>query len=154
MSMDEDCLGIDLDGLAVQDDGNDWLLTDGTSRMMLFEDHEEAEQAKAIIEHYGMTRRCFVGRPDPSMEYFLVDGEAPEGSMADEDCVSFDPDALEIRPEGEQWVLADGDHWLETFPSADEAAEARQIIRRYEFDRLCFVGRPDSSMEYWRRASR
>lgn len=150
---DKDCVGIDPNEVEVQDDEDDWLLTDGNSRLLVFENQDEAVRARDVIQHYSMTRQCFVGRPDSSMEYFLVGDRAPIGSMPGEDCISFDPDALEIRDEGDQWLLTDGRSRIKVFPNEAEAVQARRTIRRYGFDNQCFVGRPDSSMTYWRRSS-
>jgi hypothetical protein len=41
----------------------------------------EAMQSLNVIKHYGMNIQCFVGRPNPPMEFYLVDGESPEGAM-------------------------------------------------------------------------
>lgn len=137
----------------IEQEGSQWLLTDGRSRMKLFEDRDEAERTVEIIQHYGMNDQCFIGRPDSSLEYWLVDGRAPTGSMPGEDCVGFDPTNLEVRQRSSDlWLLVDGDHSLYSFPNEAEAQQARTIIQEHQFDRACFVGRPDASMTYLRRS--
>lgn len=149
----EDCISFDPDTLTIEQEGSQWLLTDGRSRMKLFEDRDEAERAVEIIQHYGMNDQCFIGRPDSSLEYWLVDGRAPTGSMPGEDCVGFDPTNLEVRQRSSDlWLLVDGDHSLYSFPNEAEAQQARTIIQEHQFDRACFVGRPDASMTYLRRS--
>ena len=70
-----------------------WLLDFGTSQA-------EAQQALEVIKAYRFNGQCFVGRPQPSMEFYLVDGQAPEGSLAGEDAIDFDPAQLEVRQIG------------------------------------------------------
>lgn len=150
--IDQDCLGFDPTDLDVRSDNSDrWLLTDGRSRMKIFEDPTEAVRTMKIIQYYGMDSHCFVGRPNASLEYWLVDGQAPTGPMAGEDCVSFDPSNLSVRTSGNQWLLVDGNHSLFAFPNEAEAEQARNIIQKHGFTKSCFVGRPDPSMTYLRK---
>lgn len=65
----EDCLRHDLDALALRREGTRYLMTDGRSRMVMFDGREEAETALATIRHHGFTHICYVGRPDPSFVY-------------------------------------------------------------------------------------
>lgn len=150
--IDQDCLSFDPTDLSIRpDSSNRWLLTDGRSRMKVFENLTEAIRALTTIRYYGMNSHCFVGRPNASLEYWLVDGHAPTGSMAGEDCVSFDPSNLTVESRGGQWLLLDGNHSLFAFPNENEAEQARSIIRHHGFTKSCFVGRPDPSMTYLRK---
>jgi len=99
-----------------------------------------------------MDSSCFVGRPDPSFRYLLVNGNAPQGSMPGEDCVSFNPNTIEVKNIGGRWKIVDGSHWI--FDFGDKESEARTaltIIRKYGFTRSCFVGRPNPSFNYLRK---
>ena len=69
----EDCLRYDLDALKVKPDGENWLMTDGRSRMLLFSDVGNAHRALALVKYYGFTHQCFVGRPDPDFVYWRKD---------------------------------------------------------------------------------
>ncbi|MFW5973094.1 MAG: hypothetical protein ACOCTG_03805, partial [Bacteroidota bacterium] len=149
--LDEDCLPFEPENVRIRRDGDQWLLTNGRSRMKLFSNLPEARLALSIIRHYRLDRHCFVGRPDPSMEYFLVDREAPEGAISGEDCIGFDASNLEVREANGRWTLAEGDHLIMGFPEAAEAEQAIAVIRKYGFDRTCYVGRPGPSMVYLRR---
>ena len=122
-----------------------WLLDFGSSR-------GEADQALRIIKHYGFNMQCFVGRPDPSMEFYLVNGQAPQGSFPGEDCIGFNLANLEVRQVSGRWKVVDGNNWLLDFGSVQaEARQALSYILRYGFRFLCFVGRPGPSLTYFRR---
>ena len=67
---------------------------------------EEARRALRIIKHYRMSSQCFVGRPHPSMEYYLDKrGEAPEGPMDGEDCIIFNLANLEVLDIQGRWKI-------------------------------------------------
>ena len=111
----------------------------------------EARKALKIIQHYKMNRQCFVGRPDASMEYYLVDGKAPTGSLPGEDCIGFNPDKIRVRRINNRWKIVEGSHWIMDFESSEaEARLAYEIIKKYGFRFICFVGRPDPSMTYFK----
>ena len=147
----EDCLGFAPNRLEVRRDNNGWLLTDGRSRMKVFDNRNEAIRTLNTIKHYGMNKHCFIGRPDPSMEYWLVGNNAPSGPMPQEDCIAFNPANLRIRKEGNQWLMTDGRSRMRMFPNRQEAEQALDIIRQYGFNRTCYIGRPDPSMTYFRK---
>ncbi|MGP1387954.1 MAG: trypsin-like serine peptidase [Thainema sp.] len=122
-----------------------WLLDFGSQR-------NEAEQALKIIQHYGMNSQCFVGRPHPSMEFYLVKGQAPEGAFPGEDALPFKPQNLLVERVQGRWKITEGNHWLMDFDQQeDEARQALSYILRYGFRYICFVGRPAPSMTYFRK---
>jgi hypothetical protein len=125
--------------------GNMWLLDFGSSR-------SEAMQALNVIQHYGMNIQCFVGRPNPTMEFYLVDGESPERAMDGENSISFDPGNVEVQYIRGRWKVVDGDNWIMDFDQAEsEARQALSYILYYGFGFICFIGHPDSSMTYFRK---
>ena len=124
---------------------NMWLLDFGASST-------EARQALKVIKFYRMNSQCFVGRPQPSMEFYLVNGQAPQGAMAGEDAIPFDPQNIEVQQVRGRWKIVEGNHWIMDFDQAeDEARQAWSYILRYGFRFICFVGRPDPSMTYFRK---
>jgi hypothetical protein len=67
-----------------------------------------------------------------------------------EDCVTFDPKSAQAAQVQGRWKLIDGSHWILDFGSNQaEAQRADQIVKHYDFSKLCFVGRPDPSFTYW-----
>ena len=70
-SFSEDCIIVDPTNLTLEEiSGGRWRLSSGSSALIVADEKDDAEAAKAIIEHYGFTRNCFVGRPDPAMTYW------------------------------------------------------------------------------------
>lgn len=65
----EDCISFNPATLSIRQEGTRFLLTDGHSRMFMFPNRAEAEAAVAMIRKYGFTKTCYVGRPDPSLQY-------------------------------------------------------------------------------------
>jgi hypothetical protein len=109
----------------------------------------EAQRAVEIINHYQLAELCFVGRPrcgDVSpMMYWLTDaGGAPSGNLPGEDCLPFEGSNLAVVEIGGRWKVVEGTHWLLDFgPGEGNAVAALHVIRKYGFDQICFVGRPD-----------
>lgn len=122
-----------------------WLLDFGFSKA-------DADEALKVIKHYNLNTQCFVGRPDPSMEFYLVDGQAPSGAMDGEDAISFDPANIQAMYVNGRWKIVDGNHWIMDFDQSEaEARQAVSYILRYGFRSICFVGRPGPAMTYFRR---
>jgi hypothetical protein len=152
-SVEEDCITFNPSTVTVKNLDGRWTIVDGNHLMFNFgPNRTEALQALRIIKHYRMNSSCFVGRPDPSFQYLLVNGRAPQGNMPGEDCVSFNPNSIEVRNIGGSWKIVDGSHWVFDFGSKeDEARKAFAIIKKHGFTRSCFVGRPDPSFQYLKK---
>jgi hypothetical protein len=149
----EDCVSFNPDRAEVKHINGRWKIVDGSHWIFDFGNKEsEARQSLSIIKHYRMNQSCFVGRPDPSFSYLLVSGSAPFGAFAGEDCVSFNPDTAEVKNIGGRWKIVDGTHWMFDFGGKEsEARQALAIIKKYGFNKSCFVGRPDPSFKYLRK---
>lgn len=134
-------------------EGNHWMLDTGSSQW-------EAQRAVEIINHYGLASLCFVGRPrcggvSPMMYWLTDSGGAPSGTLPGEDCLGFDRSNLAVVEIGGRWKVVEGTHWLLDFgPGQGNAIAALHFIRKHRFDEICFVGRPDPSMTYFKTAGR
>ncbi|MCW8172160.1 hypothetical protein D8S78_04060 [Natrialba swarupiae] len=153
-SFSEDCIGVDPSNVQIDEiSGNRWRVSSGRAGLLVFDEKENAENATEIIEHYGFTSICFVGRPDPSMTYWLTDGDAPSapGSVdGGEDCINVDPSNIQIdEVSGNRWRISSGRAGLLVFDEKENAENAAEVIEHYGFTSICFVGRPDPSMTYW-----
>ena len=76
----------------------------------------------------------------------------PKPTPTPEDCISFNSANIEVKQIQGRWKIVEGTHWIMDF--ADNENEARQafdIIKKYYFDNICFVGRSDPSMTYFRK---
>jgi hypothetical protein len=131
-------------------DGNHWMIDTGSIKA-------EADRVLEIIKHYKLATLCFVGRPRcgdvQPMMYWLTDANAgPSGTLAGEDCIPFDPDHLAVVEVGGRWKVVEGAHWLLDFgPGHGNAVAALHFILKYQFNEMCFIGRPDPSMTYFKR---
>lgn len=152
-TLQEDCLSFNPATTTVKEVNGRWTIVDGNHLMFSFGDKKaEALNALKVIKFYRLDQSCFVGRPDPSFRYLLVDGKAPSGSMPGEDSVGFNPNTIEVRNIDGRWKIVDGSHWLFDFDDKEsEARAAFALIKKYGFTRSCFIGRPDPSFTYLRK---
>jgi len=148
----EDCISFNPQNVEVRQINGTWKIVEGNMWMLDFGGNElQARGALAVIKYYKMNSQCFVGRPDPSMQYYLVNGRSPVGSFRGEDCTSFDPTKIQVTNIGGRWKIVDGSHWILDFASSEaEARTAFSIIQKYGFNRMCFIGRPNPPMTYFR----
>lgn len=149
----EDCVPFDTDRIRVDFANGSWKIVEGRHWLMDFGSNERgAHQARRIIRRYGLDKHCFVGRPRPSMMYFLAGREIPAGPLRREDCVAFNPGRIDVRFVDGRWKIVEGRHWIMDFGRhEDEARDAFHVIRRYGATHQCFVGRPNAPMKYLRR---
>jgi hypothetical protein len=148
-----DCIGLSPQNVAIQQIQNRWKVVDGSNWLLDYgSDKAGAERARDAIRHYGLTKECFIGRPNPSMTYWLVGTQPPSGALIGEDCIPFTPSRLVIANIMGRWFLLEGKMSLLAFDfSQVEAKGALSVIQRYDFRYQCFVGRPNAQMTYWRR---
>jgi len=148
----EDCVGFNpATAHAAQVEGR-WKLVDGNHWILDFENKQaEAQRAEQVVKHYQFNKQCFVGRPEPSLTYWLITDHAGAGALAGEDCVTFNPNTIEAKLDGGQWKMVDGTHLMFSFPNQAEALKAVDIVKHYGFNHSCFVGRPGPSMSYQRK---
>lgn len=148
----EDCIPVRTSTVKAVPEGSRFLITDGVSRMFMAPNDAEAKKIVKVFHHYGINQSCFVGRPGASFFYLNKDGNAPVGAMQGEDCISFNPNTIEVKEIGGRWKIVDGNHWMFDFDTKeDEARKAFCIIKKYGFTKSCYVGRPGPSLEYLRK---
>ncbi len=134
-----------------------WKLADGSHWIIDFDqNHQNVERAEKVVKHYKLHFVGFVGRPacadHKPMMYWLAQGhKAPQGAMPNEDAIAFNPATVAVRKIGERWKVADGLNWLLDFgPAEGLAKQALYVIKKYGFSYICFVGRPNPPMMYFR----
>lgn len=70
-------------------------------------------------------------------------------AVVTEDCISFDQKRVRVINVSGNWKLAEDSQWLFDFgQSQAEAKQALGIIRQYQMDSVCYVGRPQPSLTY------
>lgn len=147
----EDCVGFNYSNVRVVSKSGKWLVVDGNHSLFAAPNRTEARKIASIIQHYRLSKSCFVGRPDPSFTYLLRGNSAPTGAMSGEDCISFNPANLTIRKEGTQYLMTDGRSRMFMFPNKTEAELALATIQKYGFNKTCYVGRPGPALQYMRK---
>jgi hypothetical protein len=66
----EDCLAFNPGAIRIEAlSGGQYRMVSGSQAMFVFPSMLEAGNALSAIRKYGFTRSCFVGRPDPSLQY-------------------------------------------------------------------------------------
>jgi hypothetical protein len=150
----EDCISFNPGGVSVEEKNGSWKLVQGSMWMLdAGPNQAEMDRAKTIVQHYGLNKQCFVGRPDASLAYWLVGDASPSGALPGEDCVGINPNNLTIKNSGggRFTIVSNDNHAAFSAPSETEAQNVIDVIKYYGFTQSCFVGRPDPSMSYLRK---
>ncbi len=93
-----------------------------------------------------------MGRPDAPMMYFTSAGKSPQGAFSGEDAISFNPANITASKISGSWKVVDGSHYILDFGAKEaEARIAVDINKFYGFNKICFVGRPNAPMTYFRK---
>lgn len=72
----------------------------------------------------------------------------PYKNCKPEDKISFNPNNLKIKKVGSTYRVLSGNMSMYSAPNYTEANKIKKIIKRYGFNKQCFVGRPGPSFEY------
>jgi hypothetical protein len=108
-----------------------------------------ANRSLKVIRFYKMNNSCSAGRPDPVFNYFLVGNNAPRGTMSGQDCIKFNPDAIQIKEISGQWKIYQGNKVMYDFGNKiDEAYYTFHMIKKYGFTHQCYVKGPNPSFHY------
>jgi len=141
----QDCLIYNPLNLAIVDEGaNGWLLTDGVSRMHMFDNVEDAVQGWILaLRHTG---HCFIGRGNsrPNRGDYIVEywsgASGVELPISNEDCISYNRHGLRIVNEGANgWLLTDGNSRMLMLDNKEDAERALGMAS--ENSKQCFIGR-------------
>jgi hypothetical protein len=152
-TLQQDCIAFDPRQAQVQRINGRWKIVAGNMWLKDFgAKASEARRSLAIIRNYRLDSQCFVGRPDPSFEYYLTRARSPRGAMPAEDCARFDLANADVNSVSGSWKVTDGSQWMFDFGTKEgEAWESLATMQKYGFNRTCYVGRPGASMTYLRR---
>lgn len=152
-----DCVGFNSNNLNVITRNGKYIIADGSHYLFAFDSRTQATQSMNILKAYNGRKSCFVGRPGPSMNYFLTAADsAPQGYVQGEDCISFNPATVRVENvngQGRHYRIVSGDMWMLDFGDKRfEAGRALRVIRDLGFTKQCFVGRPGpAAFTYWRK---
>jgi hypothetical protein len=110
----------------------------------------DARAALRTIQSLRLTQRGTIGKPVPVMEYWLADGQAPQGFVGAGRVESLDPGSLRVEEVEGQWALRDNRHRIFTFgPHRDEADQALAVIHKYGFTHMGIIGPASPTMIYF-----
>jgi hypothetical protein len=110
----------------------------------------EGREALRILRDLRVNQHGTIGSPKPVLEYWLVDGKAPEAFPAGLRLLPIDRGTLRVEQIQGQWCLRDGQRLLFTFGSHEhEAQKALELIRRHGFSQVGYVGQPVPAMLYF-----
>ena len=85
------------------------------------------------------------------MMYYKINNTSPVGPFAGEDAVSFSNFNVSAQLINNRWKVVDGSHWILDFGISEaNARKAVWLIKKYGFNDICFVGRPNPPMMYFR----
>lgn len=150
----EDCISHSLADLTVRPSGGSWQLISGTSLINTIDDADDAYRTLEVMKYYGMTKNCYVKRPNPEVKYSLVGNDAPDGAMVSEDCSGFNPNEIEVSPDGAGWkIYSVNAGIMYHFDDEDEAHTALHYIKEHGFTQQCFSNRPNPVFSYLRKGS-
>lgn len=151
----EDCVSFNPANVTVKAVNGTYKVADGLHYLMDFGTSlANATRARDIIKHYGLSKQCWVGRPDPGMHYFRTPTGFPSGPFpGGEDVIRFNPYNVKAVSVGGRWKVADCGVYLMDFGSAStaqsEALTAVSLIKANSLRTMGFVGRPNPPMTYF-----
>jgi hypothetical protein len=127
---------------------NRWLVCVGQQTLKDFGSHDEdARTAWHLIRELGLNAHGVVGSPLPVIEYWLVDGKAPQGDATGLQAIHFDNASLKVEKILGHWCLRDAHVVLFNFGQREsDAQKALSILQRHGFNRVAFLGRPSPLM--------
>lgn len=144
----------------VNEGARGWLLTDGVSRIKMFDNKEDARNGLRVARRH--TRHGFVGRDNPRpnrmdyiTEYWAGHSGLPYEPLTKTDCIPYNPNDVVAEDLDEQgWRLREGDHWMLLAHDMNDALAVLRLIERHS--RICFIGRDNKRqnrksyiMTYW-----
>lgn len=123
-----DCMAVNTNGLTIRQRDGWYQIVDGDNVVGRFAKVDDASMAELTIRTDGLDRMCFVARPDPGLTYWLSAGGIPSTRLPGEDCLPFDPAALQVMHSGDKYILGEPNHALFAFRSEADARNAWQIV--------------------------
>jgi hypothetical protein len=110
----------------------------------------EAIEALRIIRSLRLTQHGTIGSPQPIMEYWLADGQAPPPQGGGQRVLPIDPASLRAEQIQGQWCVRDDSRVLFNFGIQQaQARQALDVIQHYGFTQIGYVGWPVPVMIYF-----
>jgi hypothetical protein len=134
--------------LDVHRDGDEWKLMAGSTMLASFGPKQnDAILARAALLQFKITEEVVIGKPKPTMTYFLANGQAPTGATPfGLNSTPIRPETLSLQSNGKSYVITDGSQVLVSCEHPEDAQQALQALQQYKFDRVCHIGNGDRGL--------
>lgn len=118
-----------------------WQLLAGQTRIRDFgQNVNAAQQMLLLLRQLRVNQYGWVGQDQPILEYWLSNGQSPQGLTSGLRMSSLDPESLRVEKFYGQWCLRDAYRTLFCFERSEEDAQkALAILRKYRFTQLGVV---------------
>jgi hypothetical protein len=113
-------------------------------------DEKAANDAVRILRELKVNQFGSVAHARPSLEYWLVDGQAPRKTLSLSSFISFDLNSLKVEKSFNVWMLRDRKQMIFNFGDDQAAAEeALAICKKHKFNQLGYIGTGTPVMTYF-----
>jgi hypothetical protein len=142
--------------LEVKMDGRRWKLLAGNTTLKDFGDkRNDAYEARRLVTELNLNEHGVIGTPEPVMEFWLSNGEAPPQPSFGRNVIPFDPKSLKIAKQDGAYYVRDARQILFNFgPYEADANMALGVLKRYGFNEIGFIGAPHPAMSYLIKSDR
>jgi hypothetical protein len=111
---------------------------------------QQAYEALRLIRGLHLTQHGAVGSPRPIMEYWLSEGQAPQGFGGGLPVIPIDQATLRVEPIQGQWCVRDAGRVFFNFGiQQGDALQALDVLRKYGFTKVGYLGQPRPQMLYF-----
>ncbi len=146
-----DAISYNPDNLRIVKETNDWLLTDGRSRMLIFDTEEDAKNGLKVAKRH--TRQCFIGRSnkrsnrkDFILSYWDGNSGLRSEPLSKEDKISYNPRNVSVRYDAAAgfWRVVEKlsnnqEHYMFIADNMADALAMLSVTERYS--KTCYIGR-------------
>jgi len=146
----------DPNSVEVKLDGRRWILAAGKTTLKDFgEQRSDAYEARRLLTDLNLNEHGVIGTPEPVMEFWLKNGEAPPAPSFGRNVIPFDPSSLRIAKQDGAYYVRDARQILFNFgPYESDANMALGVLKRYGFNEIGFIGSPRPAMSYLIKSDR
>jgi hypothetical protein len=131
--------------------GGHWQVYAGAVLLKDFGTHQsEAREALNLIRALRLTQYGTVGTPQPILEYWLSNGQAPFALGGGLRLLPIDQASLRVEQVQGLWVVRDASRALFNFGVQEaQANQAVAVLKHYGFTHVGYVGQPTPLMMYF-----
>jgi hypothetical protein len=151
----ETLVPIDLTQVDVRRGETCWQLWSGSKLIKDLGNSEvEAREVVGVIRQLRLNQRGTIGTREPVIEYWLADGQPPDGLIPAYRLLPLDGSTLRVEQIAGQWCLReDGQLWFNFGRHETDARQALEVIQRYGFNRIGYVGQAETVMIYFMKTA-